>query len=163
MDITEQIRAGHELLRQKRSRAAVAHFADLRHEYPRNAPVWLHSAFVLDRLGREQDAIPLYEQALELGLRGTDARDALVCLASSLRNVGRPQDAIPHLERALRRFRGDVVVELFAALLLADVGRSGEAVRLLALGLLRESQAPDLARYRDVLRRRFQPRKKGRS
>jgi hypothetical protein len=72
-----------------------------------------------------------------------------------LRNLGQVQDGIPLLERALKTFRGDVVVELFAALLLSKVGRDGEAIRLLALSVLRESNAPDLARYRDVLRRRF--------
>jgi tetratricopeptide (TPR) repeat protein len=151
----EQIRSGHALLKQGQKRAAVAHFQALRSEYPRNAQVWLQSAFVLDRLGREGEAIPLYERALSLGLRGADERDALVGLASSLRNVGRAADGLEHLRRTLRRFRADVIVELFTALLLSDVGRAGEAARLLALAILRDSSAPDLGRYRDVLRRKF--------
>jgi Flp pilus assembly protein TadD len=158
-----ELEYGDELFRKGQRRASVAHFAQLREEHPGEAIVWLRSAFVLDRLGREEEAIPLYERALSLGLQGREARDAMVCLASSLRNVGRTEDGLKHLERARRRHRDDVVVELFSAFLMHDIGRTCEAVDVLVRSLLRESTAPDLERYRRVLRRRFAGAKRRRS
>ena len=119
------------------------------------ARVHLQSAFALDRLGKEDEAVPLYERALSLGLCGTDARDAHVCLASSLRNMGRPQQGFDLLDSAKSRFNGDVVFDLFFALLATEIGRSSEAIGMLVRSLLRESPAEDLERYGSVLRGKF--------
>lgn len=51
-------------------------------------------ASVHDFLGLEDEAIRWYEQALHQGLEGDRRPQALVQLASSLRNVGRSGDAI---------------------------------------------------------------------
>ena len=150
-----EISNGRALLDRGRKSEAVAYFAELRKRRSESARVHLQSAFVLDRLGREGEAVPLYERALSLGLRGTDARDAHVCLASSLRNVGRPQQGFDLLESAKPRFEGDVVFELFFALLATEIGRPNEAIRQLVKSLLRESPAEDLGRYGNVLRGKF--------
>ncbi|WP_245953363.1 tetratricopeptide repeat protein [Arthrobacter silvisoli] len=83
-----------------------------------------------DFLGRESEAIPLYERALELGLDDARRSQAWVQLASSLRNVGRPDEAI----RLLEGFPGDGIIgdapDAFRALALFDAGRPGEALRV---------------------------------
>ena len=150
-----EISKGRALLDRGGKAEAVAYFAELRKRRPESARVHLQSAFVLDRLGREDEAVPLYERALSLGLRGTDARDAHVCSASSLRNVGRPQQGFDLLDSAKSRFEGDVVFELFFALLATEIGRPNEAIRTLVRSLFRESPAEDLGRYRHVLRGKF--------
>lgn len=147
----EEIRVGDELSRNGERKAALAHFAALRERYPDNARVWLHSAFLFDRLGREAEAIPHYERALELGLRGKDARDAYVCLASSLRNVDRQADGMAFVRQAMHRFPRDVVVELFYALLAIDLEETAAALPVICRGLLRESSDPDLERYRKTI------------
>ena len=152
---SREISNGASLLDRGMKSEAVACFAELRKRRPKSARVHLQSAFTLDRLGREAEAVPLYERALSLGLSGADARDAHVCLASSLRNVGRPQQGFDLLGSVKSRFEGDVVFELFFALLATELGRADEAIRVLARSLLRESPAEDLGRYRNVLRERF--------
>jgi Flp pilus assembly protein TadD len=127
----------------------------LRELHPKSAPVWLESAFALDRLGREAQAIPLYERAIALGLEGSALRDALVCLGSSLQTVGRAKEAVRYLAQAQKQFPGDVVVELFLALGYHDVQQPTHALRLTALACLRESGNRGLAAYRDVLKRKF--------
>lgn len=84
-----------------------------------------------------------------------DARDAHVCLASSLRNIGKPRDGFQLLSSVSTRFHRDVVFELFAALLATELHQPNDAIRILVKALLRESQAPDLVRYRNVLRAKF--------
>jgi tetratricopeptide (TPR) repeat protein len=46
-----------------------------------------------DSAGREDEAIPLYEQALAAGLSGELRARCLLQLGSSLRNVGRVDEA----------------------------------------------------------------------
>jgi tetratricopeptide (TPR) repeat protein len=129
--------------------------AQLRRRYPRAADVWLESALALDRLGREEQAIPFYERAIRLGLSGYPLRDALICLGSSLRTVGRVQEAVRRFQQARRRFPGDLVVELFLALGYHDTRNATGALRLTALACLRESGDRNLAPFRSVLKRKF--------
>jgi tetratricopeptide (TPR) repeat protein len=147
-----ELRRIHQEIRAARG---LRQLATLRRRYPRVAAVWLESGFALDRLGREQQAIPFYEQALRLGLDGPLLRDALICLGSSLRTAGRARDALRRFQQARRRFPNDVVVELFLALGYHDMRRETDALRLTALACLRESVNSGLAPFRDVLRRKF--------
>jgi tetratricopeptide (TPR) repeat protein len=127
----------------------------LRKLHPKTAVVWLESAMALDRLGREAEAIPMYERAILLGLEGTQLRDALVCLGSSLRTVGRSPEAVRYLEQARKQFPDDVVVELFLALGYHDLSQVTSALRLAAMACLRESGSRSLAGYQKVLKRKY--------
>jgi Flp pilus assembly protein TadD len=154
-EIRKQIQNAKKLFSRGRRAAAVRDLQTLRQLHPKNAMVWLESAFALDRLGREAQAIPLYERAIALGLKGMSLRNALVCLGSSLRTIGRAREAVRYLARAQKQFPGDVVVELFLALGYHDVQQPTQALRLIALACLRESSNRGLAAYRDVLKRKF--------
>jgi Flp pilus assembly protein TadD len=153
--LRDKIRAAKKLAAQGRVTAALKMLGTLRQLHPKNALVWLESAFAMDRLGREAQAIPLYERAISLGLEDMAMRDALVCLGSSLRTVGRAREAVKYLAQAQKQFPGDVVVELFLALGYHDVRQPTHALRLTALACLRESGDRGLAAYRDVLKRKF--------
>ncbi|WP_104087647.1 MULTISPECIES: tetratricopeptide repeat protein [unclassified Cryobacterium] len=93
-------------------------------------------ASVQDFLGREAEAIPFYRRALDLGLDPVRRSQALIQLASSLRNIGETTEAIKILEGV----RPDPTIgdagEAFLALSLFDAGRPGDALRvaLKALG-----------------------------
>lgn len=53
-----------------------------------------------DSAGRPDEAIPLYRRALQLGLDADHEPQAVIQLASSLRNVGEREEAVALLERA---------------------------------------------------------------
>lgn len=154
-DLKAAIALGTELYEAGRCDEAFDHFLGLRIAHPHAADVWLNSAFTLDRAGREHDAIPFYLQALELGLEGQDRRDALVCLASSLRNTGRAGEAVATLGEARTAFSGDLVVDLFLALALCDAHRETEAVKTLADAIFREVNELSIEPYGAILRRYF--------
>ena len=86
-------------------------------------------ASAFDSLGQEEDAVALYEQALALGLGPDRRRQAVVQLASSLRNVGRHEDSLSLLEGELRQPSDDLddAVRAFLALTLTSLGREREA------------------------------------
>ncbi|HWB54598.1 MAG TPA: tetratricopeptide repeat protein [Tepidisphaeraceae bacterium] len=114
----------------------------------------LRSAFSLDRRGREAEAIPLYRQALRLGLKPSDRRDAMICLGSSLRNVGQLQSSLRCLRNASRQFPDDPVIALFMALVHHDLGQKTTALRLAAKACLNQNNQRRLRPYRDVLLRK---------
>ncbi|WP_307868233.1 tetratricopeptide repeat protein [Umezawaea beigongshangensis] len=105
-------------------------------------------AAAFDSTGHPDLAVPLYRQALDLGLTGERRRRAVIQLASSLRNLGRPEESVALLTAELTGESDhlDDAVRAFLALALVDVGREREAVSL-ALGAL----APHLPRYQRSL------------
>jgi tetratricopeptide (TPR) repeat protein len=82
-----------------------------------------------DSAGREDQAIPLYEQALAAGLGGELRARCLLQLGSSLRNVGRIEEAVALLQDARQEFPEFRPLRAFLALALHSAGRDGEALR----------------------------------
>ena len=75
-----------------------------------------------DFVGLEDDAIPLYERALELGLAGLNREEAVIQLASSLRNIGKPQEAIAWLESEMYSEPFRMPAKAFLVLAQHDLG-----------------------------------------
>jgi hypothetical protein len=105
-------------------------------------------ASAFDSTGHSDRAVPLYREALALGLDGLRRRRATIQLASSLRNLGRAEESVEllHAERERGSDELDDALDAFLALALADTGREREALSL-ALGAL----APHLPRYQRSL------------
>jgi tetratricopeptide (TPR) repeat protein len=105
-------------------------------------------AGVRDSTGHSDLAVPLYRRALKRELEGERRRQAVIQLASSLRNLGEAQESVALLRAELQQESDglDDAVRGFLALALVDVGRDREAVSL-AL----EALAPHLPRYQRSL------------
>src|SRR5262245_4811917 len=82
-----------------------------------------------DSAGREEQAIPLYQQALAAGLAGELRARCLLQLGSSLRNVDRVDHAVALLQDARREFPDFRPLRAFLALALHSAGRDREALR----------------------------------
>ncbi|MEU6401668.1 tetratricopeptide repeat protein [Streptomyces sp. NPDC046985] len=97
-----------------------------------------------DSTGRSDRAVPLYREALDLGLDGYRGRRAKIQLSSSLRNVGQPEQGVtlltPELDAPSDEL--DDAVRAALALCLSSLGRDREGLSLV-LGAL----APHLPRY----------------
>lgn len=87
-------------------------------------------ASVHDFLGRETEAIPLYRLALDAGLDDRRRPQALIQLASSLRNVGEFEAAIRVLEDVEENDVAGDAHRAFLALALFDAGRPDQALRV---------------------------------
>ena len=111
---------------------------------PDSAVAPFERACAFDSTGHPDEAVPLYRQALELGLEGERRRRATIQMASSLRNLGDAEQcvALMRAERARTCDHLDDAVAAVLALGLADLGREREALSI-ALGAL----APHLPRY----------------
>jgi tetratricopeptide (TPR) repeat protein len=126
--------------------AFLARMSELVAELPADSPVAAYElGSARDSTGHSDLAVPLYRQALENGLGEDRRRQAVIQLASSLRNLGEVEESVQLLaaERERRSDELDDAVAAFLALALADAGREREALSI-ALAAL----APHLPRYR---------------
>lgn len=115
-------------------------------ELPDGSPAGLfEQASAWDSTGHPDRAVPLYREALALGLDGHRGRRAKIQLSSSLRNLGQPAEGVRLLSPELVSTSDELddAVRAVLALCLADLGREREGLSL-ALGAL----APHLPRYR---------------
>jgi tetratricopeptide (TPR) repeat protein len=122
---------------------------------PATAEDYLARALRHDRAGREAQAIPDYQHALKLGLNPEDERTALICLASSHRNLRDLDPAQAVINRARRKYRHDPVIEAFAALILLDAGQPRRAIRILGLVLCANAAPGALTGFDTALTRKF--------
>ncbi len=88
-------------------------------------------ASALDFLGKETEAIPLYQRALELGLSGKKKTQAEIQLGSSLSVTGRNESAISILSRVLK----ETVDPAALSFLCIALFRSGETMKSLKTAL----------------------------
>ena len=127
----------------------VAELEALLAQLPANSPVAAcEGASAQDSTGHPDLAVPLYREALDLGLTGIRRRRAAIQLASSLRNLGRPDESVALLrhEADQQSDELDDAVRAFLALALHDVGAHDEALALALTAL-----APHLPRYQRSL------------
>jgi tetratricopeptide (TPR) repeat protein len=111
----------------------VARMEGLAAELPADSAVAaFERAAAFDSTGHSDLAVPLYRQALELGLARECRRRAVIQLASSLRNLGQAEESVALLtaERNTGSDDLDDAVSAFLALALVDTGREREAVSL---------------------------------
>ena len=113
-----------------------------------NAVAAFERAGSLDSTGHSDLAVPLYRQALELGLEGQRRRRAIIQMASSLRNLGQAAESVALLTAERERESDDLddAVSATLALALVDVGREREAVSVAVTALSRH-----MTRYRRSL------------
>jgi tetratricopeptide (TPR) repeat protein len=134
---------------QRSEEEFLALVASLAAELPGDSAIAIFErAAAQDSTGHSDVAVPLYRQALELGLTGERRRRAVIQLASSLRNLGRPEESVALLTAELDAGSDhlDDAVRAFLALALVDTGREREAVSLALTAL-----APHLPRYQRSL------------
>jgi len=127
----------------------LARMSRLAAELPADSAVAVFErAASFDSTGHSDVAVPLYRQALELGLSGERRRRAVIQLASSLRNLGRAPESVALLtaEQSAGSDDLDDAVSAFLALALVDTGREREAVSIALTAL-----AHHLPRYQRSL------------
>jgi tetratricopeptide (TPR) repeat protein len=98
-----------------------------------------------DSAGRPDEAIPLYRRALEIGLDAEHEPQAIIQLASSLRNVGETREALALIEGAHGDSADSPYRDAIAAFHALTLASSGAPHRALSVALL--ALVPHLPRY----------------
>lgn len=111
---------------------------------PNDATGMFERAGSFDSTGRSDLSVPLYREALRIGLTGVRRRRAVIQLPSSLRNLDQAEESVVILTAEVDAGSDDLddAVMAVLALSLADTGREREAVSVALTAL-----APHLSRY----------------
>lgn len=106
---------------------------------PDSAEAAFERACAFDSHGHSDLAVPLYEQALSIGLTGERRRRAVIQMASSIRTLGRPEETVALLTAELKEGSDhlDDAIQAILALALTDLGREREAVSIAITALAR--------------------------
>jgi tetratricopeptide (TPR) repeat protein len=114
-----------------------------------NAAGLYELASAWDSTGHSDVAVPIYRQALAAGLKPDRRRQAVIQLASSLRNLGEATEAVELLTAELDRESDELDdgIRAFLALALVDAGREREAASIALTAL-----AGHMTRYQRSVR-----------
>ena len=98
-----------------------------------------------DSAGREADAEPLYRAALDAGLDDEFRPQAVIQLASTIRNLGKVDESLALLRAEYERRDRDGMRDAAAAFYALALSSAGDERRALAVAL--DALAPHLPRY----------------
>ncbi len=118
---------------------------------PEDPAVNYQCAWVHDRMGRELEAIPLYERAISLGLSGGDLEGAILSLGSSYRAVGNPAKAAEVLRGGVERFPQNRAMQVFLAVTLHNLDEHERAMEILLRNLAETSSDPEITSYKEAI------------
>ncbi|MBV7415247.1 tetratricopeptide repeat protein [Aeromonas sp. sif2433] len=120
-------------------------------EHPQHAELHYEVACLHDTLGRETQAIPLYQKAIALGLSEVSLRGAWLGLGSSYRSTGQYTEALAAFEQGLARFPDAAEFRVFRAMACYNLGHHKEGMESLLAVLAVTTTAPDLTPYRRAI------------
>ncbi|TQO21010.1 tetratricopeptide repeat protein [Rhodoglobus vestalii] len=101
-----------------------------------DAEALFEAAGARDYAGREAEAEPLYRRALENGLDSSRRPQAVIQLASTLRNLGRIDESIAMLEQQLHEHPDDEWTGPSAAFLALALVSRGDTTQAAAVALM---------------------------
>ncbi|MGY4107932.1 tetratricopeptide repeat protein [Aeromonas encheleia] len=120
-------------------------------EHPQHAELHYEVACLHDTLGRETQAIPLYQKAIALGLSEASLRGAWLGLGSSYRSTGQYAEALAAFEQGLARFPDAAEFRVFRAMACYNLGHHKEGMESLLAVLAATTTVPDLTPYRRAI------------
>ena len=120
-------------------------------EHPQHAELHYEVACLHDTLGRETQAIPLYQKAIALGLSEASLRGAWLGLGSSYRSTGQYAEALAAFEQGLARFPDAAEFRVFRAMACYNLGHHKEGMESLLALLAVTTTDPDLTPYRRAI------------
>ena len=120
-------------------------------ENPKDPQIFFQIAWTHDALGKESDAAPAYEKALELGLDGDDLEGAYVGLGSTYRCLGDYTNSKRVLEKGISLFPNNGALKIFYAMTLYNTENYHEAMEILLKEAAKSSHDPSIERYQRAL------------
>src|SRR5262245_59936168 len=120
-------------------------------KYPNDPTSNYQCAWSHDALGLEREAVPFYERAIALGLRGDELEGALLGLGSTYRCLGEYQKAIETRESGAAQFPSQRSFDAFLAMALYNTGMHSQAMERLLRALAETSADASIQRYKRAI------------
>jgi len=125
---------------------------ELHAEFPDDPQINYQCAWIHDLLGREREAIPFYEKAVQGGLSGDDLKSALLGMGSTYRCIGEYQKSIDTFRQARTLFPNAHEFNVFLAIAYYNIGEHSIAMELLLESLVNTSKDEGILRYQRAIR-----------
>ena len=153
MDILqEKLASAIQLRESQKHDEARQLLLELHSEFSENAQVNYQCAWVHDLLGLEREAIPFYQQAIQVGLNSDDLKSALLGLGSTYRCIGEYQKSLETFQHALSLFPDSHEFKVFLGMAYYNIGEYSKAMELLMNSLADTSGDEGILRYQRAIR-----------
>lgn len=114
---------------------------------PNDGQIHYQIAWCHDSLGKERDAAPAYERAIELGLPEEDLRSAYLGLGSTFRCLGEYERSRAVLEKGISLFPDERALKVFLALTLYNLGDADRSMEILLRELTETTGDESIKKY----------------
>ena len=129
---------------------------ELQAEFPEDPQVnygsLLPGAGIHDLLGREREAIPFDEKAIQSGLNGRDLKSALIGTGSPYRCIGEYQKSIDPFQQARTLLSNAHEFNVFLAITYYNIGEHSKAMELLLDSLVNTTKDEGILPYQRAIR-----------
>ncbi|MFP7298672.1 tetratricopeptide repeat protein [Neobacillus niacini] len=120
-------------------------------EFPKDAYANYHCAWSFDLLGKEAEAIPYYEKAIDLGLAGKDLEGAILGLGSSCRALGQYEKAKAVFLKGITLFPNNRALKVFYSMALYNTGEHQGAMEILLTCLIETTSDENILHYKRAI------------
>ena len=120
-------------------------------KFPNNATINYQCAWSFDILGEERNAVPYYENAIELGLSFGELEGALIGLGSTYRTLGEYEKSKQIFIKGIETFPDNKAIQTFYSMTLYNLGEHSKAIELLLKCLIETTTDPQIIRYKKAI------------
>jgi tetratricopeptide (TPR) repeat protein len=120
-------------------------------KFPTDAYANYQCAWSFDLLGKETEAIPFYEKAMDLGLSGKDLEGAILGLGSSCRTIGDYEKAKNVFQKGIKLFPNNRALKVFYSMALYNVKEHHRAMEILLTCLIDTTSDEDILHYKKAI------------
>ncbi|MED3653101.1 tetratricopeptide repeat protein [Heyndrickxia sporothermodurans] len=120
-------------------------------EHPDDPVINYQCAWSYDVLGKEREAVPYYEKAISLGLKGEDLEGALLGLGSTYRTLGDYENSRSTFSKGMELFQHNHAIRVFYAMTLYNLKDHNQAMEILLKSIAETSNDPQLVSYKRAI------------
>ena len=121
-------------------------------KYPNNASILYQCGWSFDILGEETQAVPFYENAIELGLPNDEMEGAIIGLGSTYRALGEYEKSKQVFMQGIELFPNNKAIQVFYAINLYNLSEHSNATELLLNVLLKTTKDKQILAYEKALK-----------
>lgn len=136
-----------QLREQKHYQKSYELLLRLQEEHPNDEYVNFQCAWSCDVLGKEQEAVPFYEKAIQQGLEAQDLQKAYLGLGSTYRTIGEYEKSEAILRKGSELFPSNQALKVFHSLTLYNLQQHNTAMQQLLNVILTVSKDENIERY----------------
>lgn len=124
---------------------------ELVQDFPENASINYQCAWSFDLLGKELQAVPFYENSIQLGLSSKELEGALLGLGSTYRTLGEYEKSKNVFLKGIESFPNNRAIQIFYSMTLYNLNEHTKAMELLLNCLINTTTDDEILKYKKAI------------